>query len=690
MKPFLHLSRFVLSILLIPIAVNAQEPGAGSAYDFANNHMTAPNTASLNPTVMTIEAWIKADSWAVNSWQNVIVSKDGWATGDQGYVLRAGANGTLSFNFSGGGTWREVTSAPTMQTGKWYHVAGTYDGTTMRAYINGEEVGTTAYSGSITNGTYDLHIGRAAYTIGGTRYFDGEIDEVRMWNVPVSQNVLQDYMCKKIDASHPETSALIAHYTFDSPSFLLDSSPNANNLTNVGATQTVSGAAMGDASVHQYGGSYDLSLAYGAIDSINVQSTNSISTIHLYRVDNQPNTLNAASTIDSMDYTHYYGVFVGASASYNYNMAYNYYGNAMGLSNANYLNLAARTDATITSWNPQGATVNQPSTTVNKTFSDRTEVMLAIACREINLNFSGIQNLCGSETLDVLDQAVNMNYQWHNTGGPIPSETNSSYTITATGDYYLTANDGLCIDTSDLINVAIHPLPTVDFGTLNATHCDNDGLTSIVNPTPSGGTYTGSGISGTDFDPSTAGTGVHTLFYDYTDGNGCSDIDSMSVEVFPQPAAPVINLTGDVLCVATPGAGAVYEWSLDGIVVYTGTEVCYTAVANGNYSVTCTSTSGCTSDASALETVSGIGIDENELIQAISISPNPTNGLVTVQFDGLNNELLISLRDLNGKVLDTKIGSSLIEIDLSGFEAGIYLIDCEYDGQRIVKRVVRD
>ena len=49
---------------------------------------------------------------------------------------------------------------------------------------------------------------------------------------------------------------------------------------------------------------------------------------------------------------------------------------------------------------------NQPATTVNKTFNDRAEVMLAIACPSINLSVSGIQYLCGNETLDAIGRLL--------------------------------------------------------------------------------------------------------------------------------------------------------------------------------------------------------------------------------------------------------------------------------------------
>lgn len=690
MKHILQLTPLLILLVLVSPLSHAQLPGAGSAYNFSNNHMTTPEDPSLNPSYISIEAWIKADTWATNVWENVIVSKDGWASGNEGYVLRAGANGTLSFNFSGAGTWIEATSTPVMQTGKWYHVAGTYDGSVMRIYINGQQVGSANYTGVIDNGTYDLHIGRAAYTIGGTRYFDGVIDEVRMWNTAISQTAIQDYMCKKLDPSHPHYASLIAHYPFDNPNPLMDSSPNGHNLTNVGATHVTSGAAIGDVSVHQYGGPYNLSLAYSNVDSIHVQSANSMSTIHLYRVDTAPNTLNASSSIDSMDYSHYYGVYVGATASYNYTMAYNYYGSPMGLTNASNLNLAGRTDATVPSWSPQGATVNQVATTVNKTFNNRSEVMLAIACKQLNLSTSGVHNLCGNETLTVTDQATNINYQWHNSNGPIPSETNASYTITTTGDYYLTANEGMCVDTSSMINVTINPIPTVDFGTLGNTFCQNDVSTPILNPTPAGGTYSGPGISGTNFNPSMTAVGTHTLYYDYTDGNGCSNVDSMEVDVYPQPATPVISVSGDLLCVNSNGTGSIYEWALNGTTVATGTDTCYTALANGSYTVTCTSPEGCSSNTSTPQTIAGIGIEEIHLDAIVSVSPNPTKESVTVQFDALNTQLNISLRDIHGRLLERKTGTTQVEFNLGGYDNGIYLIESVINGHRIVKRIIKE
>ena len=67
-----------------------------------------------------------------------------------------------------------------MSTERWYHVAGTYDGSTIKAYVNGSKVASTQQSGSIDVSDYPLNIGRGTYDT--TRLFDGAIDDVRIYD----------------------------------------------------------------------------------------------------------------------------------------------------------------------------------------------------------------------------------------------------------------------------------------------------------------------------------------------------------------------------------------------------------------------------------------------------------------------------------------------------------------------------
>jgi hypothetical protein len=108
------------------------------SFDGTDDRVNCGQSASVNITgnTITLEAWIYPTAWKTSSWQGNIINRELGAFG--GYMLRCGATGTLSFNFGNGTAWYEVQSsinALTLNT--WQHVAGTYDGTTLRIYVNG-------------------------------------------------------------------------------------------------------------------------------------------------------------------------------------------------------------------------------------------------------------------------------------------------------------------------------------------------------------------------------------------------------------------------------------------------------------------------------------------------------------------------------------------------------------------------
>ena len=165
------------------------------SFDAIDDYVDVPDNAALNLTgAITIQAWVKANAWGTNVWDNYIVGKDDWSVSSAGYALRAGAGGQLSFNFAvSGGLWQEVLSSITMTTGVWHNVAGTFDGTTQKVYIDGILEGSAAYSGSIVSSPYHLNIGAVPYTTGGSRLFNGNIDEVAIWNSALTASQLIQY-----------------------------------------------------------------------------------------------------------------------------------------------------------------------------------------------------------------------------------------------------------------------------------------------------------------------------------------------------------------------------------------------------------------------------------------------------------------------------------------------------------------
>jgi hypothetical protein len=96
--------------------------------------------------------------------------------------------------------------------------------------------------------------------------------------------------------------------------------------------------------------------------------------------------------------------------------------------------------------------------------------------------------------------------------------------------------------------VEVFALPNVSFTGLPTSSCLDDASLTLTG-TPSGGTFTGAGVTGTTFDPLSAGVGTHTVIYNYADANGCSNADSATVTVSDCNAG-------------VEGAGEIGQWNI--------------------------------------------------------------------------------------------------------------------------------
>ncbi|MGI9158699.1 MAG: PKD domain-containing protein, partial [Saprospiraceae bacterium] len=111
-----------------------------------------------------------------------------------------------------------------------------------------------------------------------------------------------------------------------------------------------------------------------------------------------------------------------------------------------------------------------------------------------------------------------------------PNESGANtYTLT----YTVTDANG-CIN-SDTRKVVVHPLP--DITVSNATFCRTPGLVALPATTPSGGSWSGIGVSANQFDPMVAGVGAHPITYTYTNpSTGCTNTAVSTITVV-QPGA---------------------------------------------------------------------------------------------------------------------------------------------------------
>ena len=145
----------------------------------------------------------------------------------------------------------------------------------------------------------------------------------------------------------------------------------------------------------------------------------------------------------------------------------------------------------------------------------------------ITVNLGADITACSSATL--LPQAPSgASYLW-STGGVSPS-----LTVTQSGTYSVTMTwPGGC-SASDDIDVTIAGVPMVSFSGLPIpSFICLDSQPATLTGSPAGGTFSGPGMGGTSFDPSTSGSGTFTIWYSYTNAAGCSGSASQQVTVLP-------------------------------------------------------------------------------------------------------------------------------------------------------------
>jgi hypothetical protein len=159
----------------------------GNALQFVGGQrslVTVPSSPSLGlEGPLTLALWVKASSFEgapglLEKWD----SDKG--TFLNGYFLRLNSRGQTNFIIPDPTGSGDVVSSKTIPLETWSSIAGVYDGSTMRIYINGAPDRTNPAPKSPRSSSAPLVIGRAGG--GGGHYFAGSIDDVRVYSRALS------------------------------------------------------------------------------------------------------------------------------------------------------------------------------------------------------------------------------------------------------------------------------------------------------------------------------------------------------------------------------------------------------------------------------------------------------------------------------------------------------------------------
>ncbi|MBT7734276.1 MAG: methyltransferase domain-containing protein, partial [Verrucomicrobia bacterium] len=180
---------------------------------------------SLPKSKLTAEAWVAVNSPA--EWGGIVGSLQDNGSFEKGWVLGYN-NDKFNFALSTGGDLTYLNASDSFQTGRWYHVVGTYDGSLMRIYVNGTERGRS----SNRRGTIDYS--PAAFVIGcyldDNEFYplEGFISEVRLYNRTLtSQQVRTRYnRTKGSHTSRPKPPVALTNRELSAGPYLAFTSPD--------------------------------------------------------------------------------------------------------------------------------------------------------------------------------------------------------------------------------------------------------------------------------------------------------------------------------------------------------------------------------------------------------------------------------------------------------------------------------
>ena len=250
--------------------VTAGRYGKALSFNGTSSLVTVNDAAALHLTTgMTLEAWVRPS--ASGSWRSTLLKE---TSSGLAYGLYASDASSRPSGLIHTGADTSVTGPAAIALNAWTHLAASYDGTTLKLYVNGAQAASRAASGSVATSTNPLRLG--GNTIWG-EYFAGVIDEVRIYNRALSAAEIQTDMNTAVSTGGdtvPPTVALSAPSAGSTVSGTVTvSATAADNVAVSGVQFMLDGASLGaEDTAAPYSVSWNTATAANGVHSLTARA----------------------------------------------------------------------------------------------------------------------------------------------------------------------------------------------------------------------------------------------------------------------------------------------------------------------------------------------------------------------------------------------------------------------------------
>lgn len=629
------MKRILLTLVLLCSILYSKAQFSGNALDFdgANDQVVFSTVPALFSNMgtndFTIEAWVNPRGLAFSRIFFAQPSTTNFAT------VSTGSSNNIYFYVIVNGTTYSVATSANLPQNQWTHVAArwTANTTTPEVFFNGV-LQAGAPGGTSSNGTSGLlTLGTRP---GGAQYFNGALDEIRLWSEARSQCEIQANYQHSL--SGPQTNLLLNygcnHGTGGGANAgittLVDNAGSSNNgtLTNFALSGTSSNWIVSTATITSSG---------NQVGGISISQSASVCSGGSYTFPDGSTQNNIVSTVTHVSTITSPGCDTLITTTVNVNPNYNQTDSATVCSGGSYTFPDGSTQSNITS--------PVIYTSLLQTGLGCDSIIISVVDVTAPVSVSESAAVCAGDSYTFPDGTV---------------QSNITVPVTYTSVLQTSAGCDSLVVTSVAVNQPVQITLAVDFCAGNDyTFPDGTTMTNITQ-----------NVTQTSL---------------LTTAAGCDSIIITNIAVVPLDTS--VFVSGATLT-ASSFPGQTLQWvdCNNGYAPVSGAiNQTFTPLVSGSYALVATGAFGCT-DTSACRSVIVVGTEPVQPALALTLYPNPTHDRLTVSL----GELAVGIAeifDAQGQLIQRiAFHQSAFEVACNGWASGLYFIQVSAEGNTVTKK----